>query len=96
VCIADDKGTLIGILTDGDLRRTLERESGNAQRTVQELFALPVSQIMTKDPISVTPDMLVAKAINIMEDGPRRILVLPVVDDARRPVGMVHLHDLIS
>jgi arabinose-5-phosphate isomerase len=97
VSIVNDAGELTGILTDGDLRRALEREaSGEQQRSIGELYRRPVNSFMTRDPISVSPETLAAKAINLMEDGPRKILVLPVVDEQRRPVGMVHLHDLIS
>lgn len=96
VSIVDASGTLTGILTDGDLRRLLQREGQQPGRTVQELFKIQVSEIMTRNPVSVTPATPAAKAISIMEDGPRKILVLPVVDDSRRPIGMIHLHDLIS
>lgn len=96
VSIVDDGGQLAGILTDGDVRRTLEREAVANERTVMQLFAMPLKAYMTKEPMSVTPDTLAAKAINIMEDGPRKVLVLPVIDEHRRPVGMVHLHDLVS
>ncbi|MGI8907246.1 MAG: KpsF/GutQ family sugar-phosphate isomerase [Candidatus Sumerlaeaceae bacterium] len=96
VSIVDDGGELVGILTDGDFRRTIERFADDQNSTVRDLFAQPVSKFMTRSPASVTPDTLAAKAINIMEDGAKKILVLPVVDQQRRPVGMIHLHDVIS
>ncbi len=96
VSIVDEGGTLTGILTDGDLRRVLQREGQQASRTVHEMMGVPVSEIMTRNPVSVTPATPAAKAIAIMEDGARKILVLPVVDDTGRPIGMIHLHDLIS
>ena len=96
VSVVNDNGELVGILTDGDLRRTLQRVAADADLKVADLFQQKVVGLMTKDPMSIAPDMLAAKAINLMEDGPRKVLVLPVVDEAKRPVGMVHIHDLIS
>lgn len=96
VSIVDGAGALVGILTDGDLRRTLQREAQKTGATVGDLFARPAKEFMSANPMSVTPDTLAAKAIHLMEDGPRKVLVLPVVDEQCRPVGMVHLHDLIS
>ena len=51
---------------------------------------------MTTNPMRVAEDTLAVKALNIMEDGKRKIFVLPVVDGAGKPVGMIHLHDLVS
>ncbi len=96
VSITDDNGCLCGILTDGDLRRILQREADSAQRTVNDVFHQPVSGVMTRDPLRITADVLATHALTIMENGSRKILVLPVVDEQDRPVGMIHLHDLIG
>jgi arabinose-5-phosphate isomerase len=96
VSIADSAGMLVGILTDGDLRRIFQKEADQPSRTVRDMFDIPVSDIMTRNPLSITPETLAAKAMNLMEDGPRKILVLPVVDETGRAVGMVHLHDLVG
>ncbi len=96
VSIPDDNGCLCGILTDGDLRRILQREADSAQRTVNDVFHQPVSGVMTRDPLRITADVLATHALTIMENGSRKILVLPVVDEQDRPVGMIHLHDLIG
>ena len=60
------------------------------------MLATPVRDLMTANPMHITPDVLAAKAVSIMEDGPRKVFVLPVVDEQRRPVAMIHLHDLVS
>ncbi len=85
-CVVEADGTLAGILTDHDLRRILARDG-------VDLARLPVEESMTASPLSVGPDMLVAAAIRLTET--RSISVLPVVDAARRLVGLVHLHDLL-
>ena len=83
-CVVDDAGTLIGVITDGDLRRM-------AGRAVA-ILELTAGDVMTRDPVVVPPRMLAAEALNIMEQ--RRITSLVVVDDARRVAGVVHLHGL--
>jgi arabinose-5-phosphate isomerase len=96
VSIVDAEGRLTGILTDGDLRRIFQREAAQSNRSVAEVLRRPVSEVMTRNPIHAVPDMLAAKALSLMEDGPRKIFVLPVLDEQRRPVGMIHLHDLVG
>jgi arabinose-5-phosphate isomerase len=96
VSVVDADGRLVGIITDGDLRRIFQREARQGTRTVAEVLNRPVSVLMTPNPMFVSKDTLAAKALNMMEDGPRKIFVLPVVDEAKRPIGMLHLHDLVS
>jgi arabinose-5-phosphate isomerase len=96
VSITDDDGCLCGILTDGDLRRILQREAETSGRTVNDVFHQPVSGVMTRDPLRITADVLATHALGIMEDGERKVLVLPVVDDNDCPIGMIHLHDLMG
>lgn len=81
--IEDDDGRLAGIVTDGDLRRMLERQV-DLQR--------PVSACMTADPVTVSADALATEALRMMEE--RRITSLIVADGDRRVLGVVHLHDL--
>ncbi len=83
-CVVDDAGTLLGVITDGDLRRL-------AGRAVA-ILELTADDVMTRDPVVVPPSMLAAEALNIMEQ--RRITSLVVVDGARRVAGVVHLHGL--
>lgn len=82
--IDDDNGALIGILTDGDLRRHMSRD----------LIDLTVAQVMTRTPRTVSPDTLASEALDLLNSG-RKITALFVVDDAGRPVGLVHVHDLL-
>ena len=72
-------------MTSGDLTRLMERE--------EHFFTIPVSEVMTRDPKTAEPDQLAAAAAGVMER--HGVMALPVVDDARRVVGMVHLHDLM-
>lgn len=80
------QGTLIGIVTDGDLRRLLAKGVDQLNIGVQEF--------MTHDPKRVSPQLLAVKALRMMED--YKITMLPVVDDANIPIGMLHMHDLIQ
>lgn len=84
VCVVDDAGRLAGVITDGDLRRHL-RVSGN-------LLSDPVDAVMTKSPITTPPDTLAVEALALLNETRRSVLI--VVDGARRPVGILHLHDL--
>jgi arabinose-5-phosphate isomerase len=81
--VTDEAGRLIGIITDGDLRRHL---SG-------DIFERPVEQVMTPDPKTITPDALVASALEVLNAA--AITALMVVGADRRPVGIVHMHDLL-
>ncbi len=93
VSIIDDKGKLVGIITDGDVRRLMERWRG----TVDELMNTCVSEIMTKTPTMIAEDVLASTALEVMENHkPRPIFLLPVVNREGKPVGMVHLHDLVQ
>lgn len=79
--VAED-GALMGIVTDGDLRRNMDA-----------LMQRSAGQIATKHPVTVTPDVLAARALAMMNE--RKISVLLVVDDAGHPEGVLHIHDLL-
>ncbi len=83
--VVDDEGKLCGIVTDGDLRRALLRDV--------TLFHAPVTEVMTKTPKVIHPDALAAEALRLMQA--HQIDDLPVVDEERRPVGMVDVQDLL-
>ena len=81
-----DAGRLVGIITDGDLRRLLEREPNPLD--------LPCSHAMSRAPRTCAPDLLAARALEFMEGPPRKITALVVVDDANAVLGILQIHDL--
>ena len=90
VNVIDNSGKLVGIVTDGDLRRTIERTDPSA------LGSLNAAAMMTRSPITATPSMLAYDALQLMEDRPSQISVLPVVDDENGGcVGLLRLHDVV-
>ena len=82
--ILDEEGKLVGIYTDGDLRRSLENRV--------DLTTTPISAVMTHKPHTIKADRLAVEAVQIMED--HRISQLVVVDESNRPVGALNMHDL--
>jgi len=88
VNIVERDGTLAGLITDGDLRRALEKHDN--------LLSLQAADLMTRRPISVRADTMAIDALHLMEDRPSQIMVLPVVDDAGKAVGILRLHDIIK
>jgi len=89
VNVVDDAGRLAGIITDGDLRRAIQRLDHGAPAT------LKCDEIMTRDPTVAKPALLAYDALQLMEDRPSQISVLPVVDDDRVCVGLIRLHDIV-
>jgi arabinose-5-phosphate isomerase len=89
VNVIDEDGRLLGIITDGDLRRALQK-IGHA-----ELKTLDSETIMTRSPIVAAPELLAYDALRLMEDRVSQINVLPVVDEKRLCVGLVRLHDIV-
>ena len=85
-CVVDEHGTLCGVYTDGDLRRTIDHHDN--------LRALSIDDVMTRGGHTTSPDLLAARALNLMETC--RITALAVVDEAHRPVGVLHMHDLLT
>ena len=79
VGVTDADGRLVGVITDGDLRRNIERGLDH-----------PASAYMNANPKAVAPDALVDEALTLFEE--HRITTLFVIEDGR-PVGVVHLHD---
>lgn len=84
--VVDQERNIAGVLTDGDVRRGLERWGG-------KLFDLPAEQVMTKKPKSISQDELAAKALSIMESFSITALIVP--DEDGKPLGMIHLHDIL-
>jgi arabinose-5-phosphate isomerase len=83
-CVVDDQSRLVGVFTDGDLRRLMTR--------VADVLALTAGQVMTPRPITIHRQLLAVEALKIMET--HKITSVVVVDDDRRVEGVVHLHDL--
>ncbi|PMR76866.1 KpsF/GutQ family sugar-phosphate isomerase [Billgrantia endophytica] len=84
-CVVDEQNRLIGVYTDGDLRRTLDQH--------HDFRRLTVDDVMTRPGKRISPDVLAAEAVRVMEDN--RITALAVVDDEGHPVGALHMHDLL-
>jgi len=80
--VVDRQGDLAGIITDGDIRRHM---SG-------DLLSRTVEEVMTPDPLTVAPDMLVAEALDLIETRKKGALI---VADGGRPMGLVHVLDLL-
>jgi arabinose-5-phosphate isomerase len=89
VSVADADGYLVGLITDGDLRRAIETLG------LTELHSLRAHQVMTREPVVVSPDALAYDALQLMENRPSQISVLPVVDEGRRNLGLIRLHDIV-
>lgn len=84
--VVDAEGRLCGIFTDGDLRRIIQKGG--------DFLQLPASSVMTGNPKSVTPDTLARECLDILET--YRITQIMVCDRNNRPVGIVHIHDLVA
>lgn len=82
--IADEQGRLLGIFTDGDLRRQLDHPT--------DIHRMKISEVMKPNPQSVRARMLAAEAVHVMES--RQITALPVVDDDGILIGALNVHDL--
>jgi arabinose-5-phosphate isomerase len=84
--IVDGDGALVGLLTDGDLRRILERRGA--------VLDVPVREVMTPSPKTIGEAALAAEAVAVMER--YSITALFIVDERKRPQGIIHLHDLLK
>jgi arabinose-5-phosphate isomerase len=83
--VVNGDGTLAGILTDGDLRRLMEKHGGT-------VVDMKLADCLTRNPQTIGPGVLASEALTLMEK--RRITCVIVVDDKRKVLGVVHLHDL--
>jgi arabinose-5-phosphate isomerase len=89
VNVVDDAGRLMGIITDGDLRRAIQKGDPDS------LAKLRSDELMTRNPAVASPELLAYDALRLMEDRPSQISVLPVVDGDRVCVGLIRLHDIV-
>jgi arabinose-5-phosphate isomerase len=83
--VAGADGVLLGIITDGDLRRLMEKHGGAT-------LAMTAGDCMIRTPQTIGPNVLASEALNLMEK--KKITSVVVVDSARKVLGVVHLHDL--
>ena len=81
----DAAGRLVGVLTDGDLRRAMG----------PDLLLRRVEDVMHCTPRTIGPDALAAEALRLMNLGPRPVTSLFVLDADGRPAGLLHVHDLL-
>ena len=86
VLITDDQGKLQGIFTDGDMKRALFPEPCD--------YNTNIANLMIKNPKTVYPNTLAVKALDLMEQ--YNITVLPVIDEGKKLVGLIHVHDIIK
>ncbi|MDQ7007977.1 MAG: KpsF/GutQ family sugar-phosphate isomerase [Acidobacteriota bacterium] len=82
--VCTDEGLLVGLITDGDLRRLLERDPAPLEHVAEE--------VMTPNPQTIASRELASVALHLMES--RKITMLPVVDDRGRLEGLIQIHDL--
>jgi len=84
--IVDNERRLVGIITDGDLRRLIERK-------IENPLNIPAKDVMTKNPKKISKDDLAIKALSVMEEN--KITSLIIVDEKGRPKGVIHIHDIL-
>ena len=86
-CVISEDGTLVGLVTDGDLRRAL--------RVHDDIRGLCVGDVMTRNPVTIHPAATLHEALRVMENRPSQISVLPVVDPGTSHcLGLLRLHDI--
>ncbi len=83
--VLDAAGRLAGVITDGDLRRLMQKRGG-------EVLSLTAGECMTRDPVTISAGDLASVALKLMEE--RKITSVVVADEAKRAQGVLHVHDL--
>ena len=83
--VVNESGALIGIFTDGDVRRAFDRNA--------DIHKTQINQVMSKNPKTITHDMLAAEALSIMET--YKITSLVITNDRSEPSGIIHIHDIL-
>ena len=88
-CVVDARGALAGVITDGDLRRAMER--------FPDLFQRRAREVMTRNPKWIAPDALAARALAVMEEHAITVLVVMkgMGKGGRKPLGIIHIHDIL-
>lgn len=85
-CVMDAAGSLLGLVTDGDVRRALQAHD--------DIRPLRAADVMTPAPVTIAPDARLFDALRLMEDRPSQISLLPVVDGDAKLLGLIRLHDV--
>ena len=85
-CVVAPDGTLAGFITDGDLRRALTNHD--------DIRGLRAEDAMTRHPVTIGPEASLGEALELMEQRPSQISVLPVVDEAGHALGLIRIHDI--
>jgi arabinose-5-phosphate isomerase len=85
--VIDDEERIAGAVTDGDLRRGLQRWGA-------EFFRMKVGEVMTRNPKVISRETLAAKALAVMEEYSITSLIVP--DEENRPIGVIHIHDILK
>src|ERR1039457_1407920 len=85
-CCVDEQGALLGLITDGDVRRALQEH--------EDIRPLKCADVMTRNPATIPPSASLRVAVERMENRPSQISVLPVVDGQGRCLGLIRLHDV--
>jgi len=88
ISVINERNELVGLVTDYDIRKALEAE--------QNIFSVRITDVMNSHPAVILANEKAVHALEIMRDRNKPTAVLPVIDDSRKAIGMVHLHDLIS
>jgi arabinose-5-phosphate isomerase len=86
-CVVSSDQKLLGIITEGDLRRAVAQGF--------DLNAMTAEKIMNREPVVLNPEMVIEDALSLMEQNDRKVGCAPVLDPSRRLLGMVRIHDLI-
>lgn len=89
VCVVDEHKKVIGIITDGDLRRFFQKQETLDLRTIR------AEDLMSLTPKTTTPDVLAIEALHLMEDTAPKVMQLPVTNYSGVLVGMLHLHEIV-
>ena len=83
--VIDENDRLVGVFTDGDLRRTIDKG--------YDIHRTPIKEVMSKDGITIRPKLLAVSALQVMRE--HRITSLVVTNEERYPIGVIYMHDLL-
>lgn len=89
-CVVDASNMLLGIITDGDLRRYLQSQK------VIDITSVKAEELMTKEPKTITSEILAIDALHMMQDMGRKVMHLPVIGTNGKVEGVIHIHDIVK